>query len=262
MPSCWSMPTHGRSDDMDSSASQLNVATAPIDFDEALAVVLGYCLGQEELTWSEGSYAFGQPSAASEWSAFAYRTYDCIEGSAGEALEPIDILVADGLNAKMVARNIAGALAVADEVSVELKKIAPTTTFWDLSSEQVGHPPGPEDEVAWPIWRAWWLLRGVPGLNVARVHKILHHKRPKLFPLIDRKTRARLPGSPWAAIHADLRATQPAWQRLETEVSPFLSGDGHVQLARLRLHDILLWTVATERWDLALHHGRRIRDAS
>lgn len=63
--------------------------------------------------------------------------------------------------------------------------------------------------------RCW---RGVDGIDLARSHKILHHKRPRVFPLIDNKTveylrsgsrcgarstttspRLRMPGHVWRA---------------------------------------------------------------
>jgi hypothetical protein len=66
--------------------------------------------------------------------AFAYRTYDLVVGGATHRTEPIDVLLADGLNAKMLARHIAGVLAVADALSAELARIDEIgARFWDLA---------------------------------------------------------------------------------------------------------------------------------
>jgi hypothetical protein len=59
-------------------------------------------------------------------------------------------------------------------------------SLW-LRNEVANKPPTP-DSPGWHLWRCWTLLMGVTGIDVARAHKILHHKRPKLFPLIDNQT--------------------------------------------------------------------------
>lgn len=190
--------------------------------------------------------------------AFAYRTYDCVPAAPTHRIEEVDVLVANGLNAQMRAEEIAGVLAYSEDVSAELARIDENAAcFWDLSRDEVQTKPPDDASPAWQVWRAWTILMGVEGINIARTHKILHHKRPSVFPLIDNKTidlldRGR---SAWAAIHDDLTTTPSAWVRLETTVNALLASKGGVPLTRLRMHDILLWTRATQRWDLALQYG-------
>ncbi|MHB8457722.1 MAG: DUF6308 family protein, partial [Acidimicrobiales bacterium] len=166
----------------------------------------------------------------------------------------MDVCVADGLNAQMRSKHIAGVLAVADQLSVELGKIGDDLCFWDLSPHDVATQPTDASSPAWSIWRAWTILIGVDGIDVACTHKILHHKRPKVFPLVDNETVDQLTGSgsAWEAILHDLRAVPDAWSQLEDEVAARVPRPNLTPLTRLRLHDILLWTYATNRWQTAL----------
>lgn len=240
-----------------SGRGPLTVARREISFDDARVVVAGYCFGTRTATWKKPSSGVGEKLSTRERGAFAYRTYDCVPAAESGRLEPIDVLVADGLNAEMRARDIAGVLAVADAVGDELARIDPDVTFWTLSKPEVSVPPIKHDERSWPIWRAWTILVGVKGINVARAHKILHHKRPTVFPLLDNQTVGLLDSkSPWGAIHEDLTATAPAWSTLESEAANFLASQGGPPLTRLRLHDILLWTRATNNWAEAHRRGK------
>lgn len=244
------------------SHGSLTAAGAEVPFDEAVQVVLGYCLGQEGAGWLRTKSGIGGDIESEQVGAFAYATYDRVPGSPGGRLEPIDVLVADGLNAKMLARDIAGALAVAEPVSECLAAIEPGTTFWGLDRPEVAVAPGSESERAWPIWRAWSILMGVRGLDVARTHKILHHRRPEVFPLLDNET-IKLIGSPsWSSIYDDLTEAPDMWEALEVSVNESLVAADGVALTRLRLHDILVWCRATDRWAAALAAGADVLDAS
>lgn len=234
----------------------VTVGGREIRIDEALTVVAGYCLGEEAVPWAAPSGGIGAPPDEPLRGAFAFRTYDCIPAAPTFSLEPIDVLVADGLNAQMRAKDIAGVLAVAHEVAGELARIDENgVCFWDLAREDLIVPPTRTSSPAWPIWRAWSILMGIEGIDIARTHKILHHKRPKVFPLIDNETVRWLRGgeSVWAAIHDELVIARPAWLRLETAVHDLV--DSGPMLTRLRLHDILLWTHATGRWRAAHRYG-------
>jgi hypothetical protein len=172
-------------------------------------------------------------------------------------LESIDVLVADGLNAQMRAKDIAGVLAVADAVSEQLSRLA-GVVFWDLPRDDLTKKPGDPTSATWAMWRAWTILMGVPGIDVARCHKILHHKLPSVFPLLDNETIKVLGWKePWATIYDDLQETSAAWERLEGEVAEVLQLEDSPRLTRLRLHDILLWATVTKRWDTALGHGQK-----
>lgn len=90
------------------------------------------------------------------------------------------------------------------------------------------------------MWRAWYLFRLVPGIKVARTHKILHHRRPELFPLLDNRTLRNLRTmESWSHIHDDLTQQAEMFRELE-EWFDGLRRPCDVPLLRLRLHDILL----------------------
>jgi hypothetical protein len=223
-----------------------------VPFEDARAVIAGYCLGDEQVTWRRPAAAVGDELKGLRQGAFAYRTYDCIPPAPSYRLEPIDVLVADGLNAQLRAGDIARVLAVADAVSDQLARIGPDVRFWELARDEVAAEPADRHGPAWAMWRAWTILTGIEGVDLARSHKILHHKRPAVFPLLDNKTVGLLGrAAPWAAVHDDLSATSATWRKLETEVARLLPTRRESSLSRLRLHDILVWTWATKRWDTA-----------
>ena len=236
------------------------VAGMRVPFEKALAIIVGYCYGEEPQRWTKPSLGVGTDLSGLTRGAFAYRTYDCVPAARSNRLEPIDVLVADGLNAQMRARDIAAVLAVADAVSVQLAAIdANGTRFWDLQREDVATVPTSESSKAWPIWRAWTILMGAKGIDLARTHKILHHKRPEVFPLVDNETYKLLAadGAAWTTIHADLISAEQAWEGLEKRVNEVLAANSSQLLTRLRMHDILVWAEATGRRAAAEDHGRR-----
>lgn len=223
----------------------LRVAGERVSFDEAVAVAVGYCLGTRASLKASPDGAVGDPVGTLTLGAFAFDTYDQIPAAVGFNLEPVDVLVADGLNAQMLGRDVAGALAVADEVGDQIRQITVNRqAYWEI--DRVDRRPEDEGHPAWPVWRAWTILSSVDGMAVARVHKILHHKRPRVFPLIDGKTLGPLGrGQAWATIRGDLDATPELWGRLEHVVNGHLVAHGKTPIFRLRLHDILLWTRVT-----------------
>ena len=92
------------------------------------------------------------------------------------------------------------------------------------------------------MWRAWRLLDGITTIAVAISNKVLHHKRPWLFPLLDRKTSKAFPtGEAWPGVYDDLCNQQPQFEQLERWFAPIAAVRGGVPLTRLRIHDILLW---------------------
>ncbi|MGH3848376.1 MAG: DUF6308 family protein, partial [Pseudonocardiaceae bacterium] len=237
--------------------SAVQVAGQSVAFEEALLVALGYCTGTEPVGWSIPRRGVGDPAAEAVRGDFAYRTYDAVRSHPGPRLEPIDVLVADGLNAQMRAKDIAGVLAVADQLTPELERIdRDDVCFWELDRDAVVTEPT-DVAKAWPVWRAWTVLMGVAGIDVARCHKILHHKRPRVFPLLDNKTVSYLETdfTVWGAIHDDLTATRDAWALLEAEVGEHLDRSELPAPSRLRLHDILLCTSATGQFETARRYG-------
>lgn len=240
----------------------LTVAKAPIDPQAAVEIIAGYCFGQEALDpKTPPSGAVGPPLSTRHVGAFAYRTYDCIAPSPTNTLDPIDVLVANGLNARMQASAIGAVLSVADEVSAVLKEIPPTQTFWDLPRNDILSAPDERAGPAWHLWRGWTILMSLRGVDIATTHKILHHKRPNFFPLIDNQTLPLLAPTSWLTIHDDLTANPAGWQQLESQIAKLAHDRDLVALKRLRLHDILLWTRVTGRDETARRLGRDLAPA-
>jgi hypothetical protein len=87
-----------------------------------------------------------------------------------------------------------------------------------------------------------------PGLGVARVHKMLHHKRPLLVPLLDNETvqpiavAARDRGcGQWQLIHDEIHAHADHFKDLADQFDERARTIDGVSLSWLRLHDILVW---------------------
>jgi hypothetical protein len=88
---------------------------------------------------------------------------------------------------------------------------------------------------------------GMPDLDVITTHKILHHKRPDVFPLFDRETARRLgEKGAWVQIHHELAESRDEWAGLEVWFAGLATGPGDVALTLLRLHDILVWSLGDE----------------
>lgn len=237
----------------------LTVANTPIEYQAAVEIIAGYCFGQEALKpRAPSTGAVGPALPARQVGVFAYRTYDCIAPGAWGTLEPIDVLVANGLNARMQASAIGAVLIVVDEISAELKGIPETQTFWDLPRDDIIEAPA--EGPAWHLWRLWTILMSLPGVDVAITHKILHHKRPDFFPLIDNQTLKLLGSTAWLTIHDNLNANPAGWDQLERQIATLAHNRG-VVLTRLRLHDILLWTNVTGRDATAQPLGRDLSPA-
>lgn len=135
----------------------------------------------------------------------------------------------------------------------------------DLAAADPTVPGEVFDAAARLYWYFTW-PEGIPGVRVAKVHKILHLKRPKFYPILDDRLRelyrdrasewvgelARLEvtieDSPpyWAAIRQDLLCNQAQLDGYRHE----LVADGDeavapmVQLTNLRLQDIVAWKLA------------------
>lgn len=231
----------------------LTVAGEPIDYEQAVEIIAGYCFGYAPLKTKAPLGGVGLALPPRNVGVFAYRTYDCVAPAPGDTLEPIDVLVANGLNARMQGAAIGAVLAAADEISAELKEIPANKTFWDLPRDAI--VAAPDEGPGSHLWRAWTILMSLPGVKIATTHKILHHKRPNFFPLIDRETLTPLGTKPWLKIYDDLSDNPDGWQNLETRIAE-RADNRAVRLTRLRLHDILLWTKVTRRDERARKLGQ------
>jgi hypothetical protein len=179
---------------------------------------------------------------------YAYRTYDCVPASDGARFSDLDLLVIAGLNARVDMTAFARLRSFADRAADHLDaahRMQPD--FLRLHRDDVGDDP-PEGSAGWHLCQAWRQGMATPGLSTARVHKVLHHKRPRLVPLLDNETvkpiraaaDARACGS-WQLIHDEIHAHAEHFQTLADEFDMLAAGIDDVSLSWLRLYDILVW---------------------
>jgi hypothetical protein len=228
----------------------------PIPFGTSLAAVLGYAKGRRPLY-------FRAPNARSgrwvEIPAFGYERFDRRPGSAGP-LGEVDILTAEGLHGRLDPAGWAAMKGVLDDVRPLADAAvdrAAGRPFWELPDDEFSVLAEPGTVGAW-LRRIWQHCEVAPGVQPAHVTSALHHRRPSLFPLLNRTTRWHLlphvregDSGVEAVIHRELAANAAAFARLESE----LAARG-ITLTRLRLHDVLLWLSAGLRLTHAVALGR------
>jgi hypothetical protein len=240
------------------------VAGELVEPNEALHAVLGYAFATHTYSWRPPEGAVGDAPKATTVPRWAYRAYDCVPPAPGAALGGTDLFVAGALNAAIDARTIASVLAVEPEVSAALADLpaaGQAAPFWELDRAHLEEPP-PDSSPAQPMWRAWTALMGAPGTDVAVTHKTLHHKRPDMFPVLDRLTQAQLPSqTAWTGVHDELTANPHGWTWLEHHFAAAAAQHGGVPLTRLRIHDVLVWLKARGQYASALSEGRTIAAA-
>jgi hypothetical protein len=218
---------------------------------EALATINQYAFSTE---WLRPSRGYGGTFEPAQVPLYAYRTYDCVLPSPGPDLTDLDLLVTAGLNARIDVAAVVRLRSFADRAAPHLQsahEIQPD--FVAFNRDELADNP-PEGTAGWHLNAAW--LHGVatPDLRTARVYKTLHHKRPHLMPLLDRKTgpwisaaaqRARC--TLWQLIYDELHSHAEEFGQLEADFAGAATGPTDVQLSRLRLYDILLWMHATNQ---------------
>ncbi len=100
-------------------------------------------------------------------------------------------------------------------------------------------------------------IMGIKGFGLARATKILHLKRPELFPILDSYVVAFLLeeslGDSKRNIRIGMKCMELARKTIQSNKSGFESlqkrlSDLPIPLSIVRLFDILCWT--TEKWDL------------
>jgi hypothetical protein len=199
-----------------------------------------------------------EPELAPCW---GYRTYDCIPASAGDDFSDVDILVASGLNGQLNITAV-GALQVAvRRAATWLAHAARARTdFADLARGELADDP-PHDTIGWALTEAWRQMMATPDIGIALTHKVLHHKRPPLFPLLDNLTAEALSPAPegrnaWQQIHAEISSARDAFEELRNWFNEEAAARNGAALSLPRLHDILLWLHSARQWEYALAAGR------
>jgi Family of unknown function (DUF6308) len=232
--------------------------------DEAKHLIAGYCLTLDPLPpWTNRDSqrrTFGDRQSDLVAPRWAYGNYDNIPSMSGP-LGSTDLYVIAGLNAQVGSAEMGPIRAIAADASDALARIPDDVCFWDLARDELLNPPAGSH--SWWLHRSWWVMDGVPRIGVARSHKVLHHKRPKLVPLLDGQTvplqeaatrRAR--GNTWVQIHDDVVEHMSHFTELE-EWFAALPGR-RMPLFRLRLHDILLWCDVTGDREDAAKAGKSV----
>jgi hypothetical protein len=241
---------------MDASKAALLLPSAgpdPLPWDTALAAVLGYARGRRPLRFRSPSNPAG---AWVQIPAFGYERFDR-QPSSDEPLGEHDILVAEGLHGRLDPAAWAAMKAVLDDVAPLADAAVDRAVgrpFWELPDDEfsVLAEPGTVGAVLREI-RAECDGSGVETKHVAAA---LHHRRPSLFPLLNRTTRWQLlphvregDSGVEAVISRELRANADAFAALEIALE-------QLGLTRLRLHDVLLWLSGSLRLTHAAELGR------
>lgn len=240
-----------------------SISRDEILWDDALAAVLGYARATRNLAIRKSpSYPEGGTVSVR---AYAYTVYDCVLPSEDDGFAWLDVLVVDGLNGKMDQKAITALRHAADRAWPHVREAVARSggrAFWELPAEDAARVPSP-GSAGEALADAWQECFATGGIKTALTHKLLHHKRPDLFPLIDNQTMPRLTKltdqeavGPWAIIHRELQANDEQFTALEKTFAQLVNGKGDVPLARLRLHDILLWLTAARNWEHATSRGR------
>ncbi len=249
----------GKEGSVEDRSVELDLPSAgpdPLPWDTALTAVLGYARGRRPLRFRSP----GNPDG--RWvriPAFGYERFDR-QPATDDALGESDILVAEGLHGRLDPTAWAAMKGVLDDVAPLADAAvdrAAGRPFWELPDDEFSVLAEPGTVGA--LLRAIRSLCGEsPDVPPQHVAAALHHRRPSLFPLLDRTTRRQLlphvregDSGVEAVIHRELRANAAAFRALEDAV-----GAHGLRLTRLRLHDVLLWLTGTLRLAHAVELGR------
>ncbi|MEV5632056.1 DUF6308 family protein [Micromonospora tulbaghiae] len=216
---------------------------------EALDTIRSYALDTRSL--APGT-RFPDAFATHKVPAYAYRTYDCVPASPGPLFSDLDLLITAGLNARLDVPAIAALRNFADRAANYLDAAHnQQPDFLLLNRPELGDDP-PQGSAGWHLREAWRQGMATPGLDIARVHKALHHKRPRLVPLLDKKTVEPIATAAraarctlWQLIYDEIHAHAEDFTVLADEFDKIAAREQGVPLSRLRLYDILLWMAMT-----------------
>jgi hypothetical protein len=225
---------------------------------DARLAVGGYAFGTRVIEPDRTMAGAFKPELAPRW---GYRTYDCVPASADDDFSDLDILVAAGLNGQLDISAV-GALQVAVQRAAPwlAEAACAGTDFADLPRGELADD-APRGTVGWSLTEAWRQMMATPDVGIALTHKVLHHKRPALFPLLDNLTAAKVSPAPegrnaWQQIHIEISNARDAFEELRSWFEAEATARSGDPLSLPRLHDILLWLHAKGQWRDALAAGR------
>ena len=225
--------------------------------DQARLAVAGYAFGSCTIHPKKAFDGAFQADRVPRW---GYQTFDCVPASAGEEFNVADVLVASGLNGRLDVRAIAVLHSAANRAAGPLataERLQPS--FADMSSAELSDHP-PDSSAGEALSRAWQQMMATRRVGTALTHKVLHHKRPALFPLLDRHTATALHERPnernsWQQINAELNDNRTEFEALRSWFEGHAKQRGTAALSLPRLHDILLWLYAMEQLADAMNAG-------
>ena len=230
---------------------------------EAEEVLAGFAFGTVGLTWNPPDAVAGDdglacPPRAAVRSNWSYRAYDCLPNSP-YAFEVGDLLAVTALDARVGSTEFLAMEAILPDLNEVLTHIDIGKTFWTLNPALLAAVP-PAETAEWWLWRAWALLRGLSGVGPTITHKVLHHKRPWLFPIVDTETVNRLSkcGGEWQTLYVELTSYVDRFKHLEQWFAGQAIERGGVLLTRLRIHDILLWADVTGQRKALIAAGQKV----
>ena len=224
-----------------------------------MAAVLGYARGRRPLYFRTPKHR-----PAGGWRSAPSATSGSTAAPATPPAGEPDLLAAEGLHGRLDPAAWEATTAVLDDVALLAEPAharAAGRPFPELPDDEfsVLAEPG---TVGATLRRIWELCSEPPGVSTKHVTAMLHHRRPSLFPLLNRTTRWHLlphlqegDSGVEAVIHREIQANRFALGELQERTAELLDGD--TPLTVLRLHDILLWLSGSLRLTHAVTLGRR-----
>jgi len=229
----------------------------PIPAGAALAAVLGYTAARRPLYYRAPNARTGRWAQVP---AFGYERFDrrpVPDAPLGEA----DILTAEGLHGRLGRDEwtaMAAALPAVQTLADDVVARAAGRAFWELPEDEFSVLAEPGTVGA--LLRSIGELCATAGVSHWHVTASLHHRYPRLFPLLHTATRWSLfphgregDSGVEAVVHRELLRSADVFAELEAA----LRAEG-IALTRLRLHDVLLWLSATLRFEHAVAAGADI----
>lgn len=208
---------------------------------EAETVLLGYAFARGPLGWRRTPRVplTFTPTSVEPY-LWGYAAYDC-RPSTPHGLTLSDVLVTATLDSRIGAKTALEIMSVGAELASYLRRIPINQNFWDLTRTRLASFAGGTAPETY-LWRAWCLLNGLDTVGPTITHKVLHHKRPWLFPLLDGRTLKAYPTTgAWTGLYDDLHAHEEEFVALEAWFAREAGLRSAMPLTRLRIHDILLW---------------------
>ena len=172
----------------------------------------------------------------------SYEAYDRFDVAQDDSLSDLNVLVANNIRAGMDGRAFLTFKQNRAKIQAALESLPVGARL---------HHPWPNEQSMWRVIQDAYLACWGHQVGPTRITKVLHKKRPRLIPLIDRvvvigRYYKSYPGRPRVGvggmmgvtrtIREDMMANAAALRRLQKELE-----EKGITLTQVRLFDILLW---------------------